>query len=374
MNEKSLMKQSSLDLSKAFNLEESTQRVKDYARWTTVGMIACGIELLWVKKNLKHGEWEDWIKDELKWHPNTVRYLINAAKLYGDEQGLRLNHKQVLAAEKDKIAGLYSNPQLAVDLATNLTPAQVWGHQPHQLTSGDNWLRVYNVWNFAFRDLSLGEEWAGNIPGQIAMNVIHYYTKEGDLVVDPMAGGGSTVDACKKLNRRCLAYDIEPLEEKGIKYNDVRKGGFPDKCNGCDLIFLDPPYYKINRPLYSEDSVSALEIDEFRGFVKKLARDCFTTVKDDGFVSFLIQNYYIKFASLDGYLDLAREAIVYFEDAGFKMVNRISCPQSSEVYSASDVELAKKQRGMLNLLRDLTVFQKATMYSKRQQLKALGDV
>lgn len=357
MNEKSLMKQGSLDLSKAFNLEESTQRVKDYARWTTVGMIACGIEFMWVKKNLKHGEWEDWVKNGLGWNPSTAYRFINVAKLYCEEQALPIKRRDDLNVTREKFSYLLaSNLASTQDLAmANIDP---WGNLPRQLTSGDNWLRVYNVWNFAFRDPNLGEKWAGNIPGQIAMNVIHYYTKEGDLVVDPMAGGGSTVDACKKMNRRCLAYEIEPLEEKGIKYNDVRKGGFPDECNGCDLIFLDPPYYKINRPLYSEDSVSALEIDEFRGFVKKLARDCFATVKDNGFVSFLIQNYYIKFASLDGYLDLAREAIVYFEDAGFKVVNRISCPQSSEVYSASDVELAKKQRGMLNLLRDLTIFQR----------------
>lgn len=337
-----------------FNLDESTERIKGYARWTITGMIACGVELMWIKKNLKHGEWEPWIKNELGWNSTTAYRFMNAARLYLKEQGIKQIQTGTLVSYRETLA---SNLALAQDLAIR-SDIDPWGHQPRQLTAGDNWLRVYNVWNFAFRDPSLGEEWAGNIPGQIAMNVLHYYTKEGDLVVDPMAGGGSTVDVCKKLNRRCLAYDIEPLSEKGIKYNDVRKGGFPEECKACDLIFLDPPYYKINRPLYSEGSVSALEIDEFRDFVKKLAKNCSTTVRDDGFVSFLIQNYYTKFASVDGYLDLTREAIQSFEDAGFTMVNRINCPQSSEVYQAPDVELAKQRHGMLNLLRDLTIFQR----------------
>ena len=39
------------------------------------------------------------------------------------------------------------------------------------------------------------------------MNVLYYYSKQGDLVLDPMAGGGSTIDACLIMNRKCRAYD-----------------------------------------------------------------------------------------------------------------------------------------------------------------------
>lgn len=340
-----------------FNLEEATTRIRGYAKWTTAGMIACGVELMWVKKNLKHGEWLSWIEEELQWSPMTISRLMNMGRLYLKEQGVKQIQKATIASYRETIA-LNLTPALNLAIRSNIDP---WGHQPRQLTARDTWLKVYNVWNFAFRDPDLGEEWAGNIPGQIALNVIYYYTKEGDLVVDPMAGGGSTIDACARLNRRCLAYDIQPLEEKGIRGNDVRKDGFPPESKGCDLIFLDPPYYKINRPLYSEESVSALEIDGFRAFVGNLARDCFNTVKNGGFVSFLIQNYYTKFASLNGYLDLTQEAIFYFSGAGFKIVNRINCPQTSQVYSPSDVELAKQRGGMLNLVRDLTIFRKETL-------------
>ena len=331
--------------------------MKDSATWTVAGMIACGIELMWVKSNLKHGDWGDWVNGKLGWSFSTTSRLMNMARLYAKQNNLRIEHKQVLAAQRQRIYSLYSNLALTQSLPTNhLDP---WGNKPRQLTTSDNWLRVYDVWNFAFRDPNLGEEWPGNIPGQIAMNVIHYYTKEGDLVIDPMAGGGSTIDACKKLNRRCVAYDINPLKEKGIKYNDITKG-FPNECENCDLIFLDPPYYKINRPLYGEQSVSALEIDEFNLFVIQLAKDCYKTVKVGGYTTFLMQNYYTEFASLNGHIDLTVGAIVFFAGAGFKLASRINCPQSSDVYSGWDIELAKQNGVMLNLVRDLLIFKKLT--------------
>ncbi len=217
------------------------------------------------------------------------------------------------------------------------------------------WLRVYNVWNFQ-RDVMLGQEHPGNIPGQIALNILHYYTSEGDLVIDPMAGGGSTIDACKRLNRKCFAYDID-IKRDDIIYNNIRQG-FPLETKDCQLIFLDPPYYQIMRDKYIEASVSSLDLQGFLDFLDELAANCYKTVKQGGFVTFLCQNYYSKFASLDGYINFGIEGYKRFTNAGFVLVNEINCPQSSQVYSASDVELAKKQKGMLNLVRDLLVFRK----------------
>ncbi len=48
--------------------------------------------------------------------------------------------------------------------------------------------RGFNVWNFADADPRFGREYPGRIPGQSVANVLAYYTKPGDLVLDPMAG------------------------------------------------------------------------------------------------------------------------------------------------------------------------------------------
>lgn len=40
---------------------------------------------------------------------------------------------------------------------------------------------------------------------------IDNFSKEGDLILDPFIGGGTTKIACSLINRRCLALDIDPM-------------------------------------------------------------------------------------------------------------------------------------------------------------------
>ena len=284
-----------------------------------------GKTLSWVKREVGHGNFEVWTKENVWFSISTAQHFMQYARECDSRQFLLEYHGK--SALKNGTVPLL------------------------------DWLRVTNHWFFTSRDDTLGIEYPGNIPGQIALNVIYYYTNEGDLVVDPMAGGGSTIDACNRLNRRCLAYDINLVRED-VKCNDITKG-FPDEAKNCDLIFLDPPYYKIMRDKYVEASVSSLDLPGFLDFLDELAAYCYQTIKNRGFVSFLCQNYYHKFASLEnGYTNFGIEGYKKFTDKGFNLVNLINCPQTSQVYSASDVELAKKQRGMLNLVRDLFIFQK----------------
>ena len=78
----------------------------------------------------------------------------------------------------------------------------------------DDWLRYYDVWNFAEKLKGFGEERPAQCPPQVILNFIYYFTKKNDLIVDPMAGGGATTDCAKYLNRRSLCYDIKPFDEK----------------------------------------------------------------------------------------------------------------------------------------------------------------
>lgn len=69
--------------------------------------------------------------------------------------------------------------------------------------------------------------------------VLYLYTKEGDLVVDPMAGGGTTKDVCRVMKRNCLAYDINPSRDD-IIHHDITEG-YLEEAEGCNLVFIDPP-------------------------------------------------------------------------------------------------------------------------------------
>jgi hypothetical protein len=58
------------------------------------------------------------------------------------------------------------------------------------------------------------------------------------------------------------------------------------------------------------------------------------------------------------FYDLPYYCMKLFESAGFKEVQRISIPLTTQVKSHHDVEYAKKNRIMLNINRDLIVYRK----------------
>jgi DNA modification methylase len=95
-------------------------------------------------------------------------------------------------------------------------PTQNYGDKPH----GDN-------------------KYRGVTPAFVIWNLLQRYTKEGDLVVDPMCGSGTTIDVCKEEGRRVIGYDISPVRPDIIQ-NDARK--IPLEDNSVDMVFIDSPY------------------------------------------------------------------------------------------------------------------------------------
>ena len=80
----------------------------------------------------------------------------------------------------------------------------------------------------------------GATPSYIIWNLLQRYTKEKELVVDPCAGSGTTLDVARDLNRRALGYDVHPTR-KDIFRVDARK--LPPELTGkVDFVFVDPPY------------------------------------------------------------------------------------------------------------------------------------
>lgn len=43
------------------------------------------------------------------------------------------------------------------------------------------------------------------------LDIVEFFSNEGDCVLDPCAGSGTTALACKLLNRNCVSYEIDPV-------------------------------------------------------------------------------------------------------------------------------------------------------------------
>lgn len=93
-----------------------------------------------------------------------------------------------------------------------------------------------------------GKGYAGATPSWIVWNLLSRYTREGDLVVDPMAGSGTTVAVAREMGRRALGYDLAPAAKEVFRA-DARH--LPLEDGKADFVFLDPPYS--DHIAYSDD-------------------------------------------------------------------------------------------------------------------------
>lgn len=164
------------------------------------------------------------------------------------------------------------------------------------------------VWSFPERG-----NWAthkptyrGNWAPQIPRNLILKYTKEGDLVLDPMVGAGTTLIEAKLLNRDAIGIDINSqaikLSKESLEFEvenkskqecyigDVRK---LEKIasDSIDLVLTHPPYLNIIR--YSETSLASDlsnigSLSRFLSEFEPAVKGLFRVLKPDHYCAILI--------------------------------------------------------------------------------------
>jgi ParB family transcriptional regulator, chromosome partitioning protein len=213
----------------------------------------------------------------------------------------------------------------------------------------------YDVWSFK-HDRAFGIPHPGSIPPGIVAHTLHYFTEPGALVVDPMAGGGTTLDVCESMGRRCLAYDLHSVRPD-VVVHDVNQE-FPLEANGCDLIFCDPPYHTMLARQYAGDCAADVPLTSWTAFLDALARNTFATLRPGGRIALLLANQTEKDLPAGfGYLDHAFLGYQALIRAGFLPERRISCPMDGS-YLPQDVRRARLDGRMLGQVRDLIVARK----------------
>ncbi|MGI0025394.1 MAG: TRM11 family SAM-dependent methyltransferase, partial [Nitrososphaera sp.] len=135
--------------------------------------------------------------------------------------------------------------------------------------------------------------YAGVTPAFVIYNMVRRYTEPGDLVLDPMAGSGTTIDVCNEEGRRCTAYDISPTRPD-ITQNDSRR--IPLTDGSVDMIFVDSPYgdnIAYNEHPNNIGKISA-ESEEFYESLEKIIEECNRVLKPGKTIGWLIGDQWVK--------------------------------------------------------------------------------
>ncbi|MBA7558451.1 hypothetical protein ES708_00054 [subsurface metagenome] len=215
--------------------------------------------------------------------------------------------------------------------------------------------QIGDVWLFSSCDDAYGiSGFPGRIPGQIVENLLHFYTKPFDKVIDPMAGSGTTMDVCKAMYRRCLTFDLKPMKEN-IALHNVRDG-FPPRARRCDFIILDPPYYRKKDESYHPESISSLPHQEYLAAFAKLAHDSYRILNKGGHLALVMSNY-LDEENPRGSVWLW-DYIELFRKAKFTPIRELQCPLSTQSLHPGHVEQFRKARLMAKLTRSIVVFEK----------------
>lgn len=173
-------------------------------------------------------------------------------------------------------------------------------------------LETTTLWDYptqSYGKTSKGNnKYPGVTPAFIIYNLVQRYTKPGDLVVDPMAGSGTTIDVCKEEGRQVIGYDIGPAHREVIQ-NDARN--IPLDENSVDLVFIDSPYSDNERYSDHPDCIGRISCEDERFFdeLEKVAREAHRILKPGKVLGWLIGDQWVK---------------KRFTPVGFKLYDRLS--------------------------------------------------
>lgn len=203
-------------------------------------------------------------------------------------------------------------------------------------------------------------------------NLVLRYSKEGDYLLDPMIGGGTTAIECKLLNRNLLALDINPyaiaLTKEALQFeneynpkirvelNDARYLGML-KDNSIDFILTHPPYadiIKYSDKKIEEDLSNIHELELFCCEMGKVAKELYRVLKMNHFCAILIGDTRRK----KMYQPLAYKIMQIFLDSGFELKEDIIKQQHNCKATGFWENKSKEANFLLIKHEHLFVFQK----------------
>lgn len=215
-------------------------------------------------------------------------------------------------------------------------------------------------------------DWRGNWSPEVARNLILRYSNEGDILLDPMIGGGTTAIEAKILNRNILCSDVNDraldrtkasldFEVENDAWQKIVKHDARDlgkaKDESVDFILTHPPYADIIK--YSdgklEDDLSNIhDIDKFADEMEKVAKELYRVLKPGKFCAILIGDTRRN----KMYQPMAYKVMDRFMKSGFQLKEDIIKRQFNCKATGFWVKKSQESNFLLIMHEHLFIFQK----------------
>ena len=156
--------------------------------------------------------------------------------------------------------------------------------------------QVTTLWDYPSQHYGDDEQgrqsFRGATPSYVVWNVLQRFTTEGERVLDPFCGSGTTLDVCKDTGREGVGFDLAPTRPD-IKQADARS--LPLKSKTVDLVFMDPPY--ADNLEYSDDPrcIGKLKADgRYQRAMRLVLDECARVLRDERMLAIYVCDVFQK--------------------------------------------------------------------------------
>jgi hypothetical protein len=218
---------------------------------------------------------------------------------------------------------------------------------------------AFDIWSYGGKYEGDNSRFGKLHPG-IVESLLWLYTEPDQIVVDPFAGAGTTIEVAKRMGRRVWASDLSSAAEYPllpIRTHDIATGWPDDAPRRAHLIILDPPYWMQAAGKYSDSfaDLANMSLDDFIAAWAGTVKGCAEHLDERGHLAFIVSPAQVGSLASGKVIDLAHLMYNAAESAGLTCERRIIVPYSTQQATGQQVDAAREHRKLLKLYRDLVV-------------------
>lgn len=210
-------------------------------------------------------------------------------------------------------------------------------------------MRVHTttLWDYPSQQHGDGDQgdkaYVGATPSHVIWNVLHRYSREGDVVVDPFCGSGTTLDVARELKREGRGFDLNPTRPEIVRA-DARDLPLDDAS--AQVVFMDPPYG--DHIDYSDDPRCIGKLDSGgtdggKGYYEamtKVTREIARVLKPGGHMALYVSDSHVKGRGDKGFMPI-----------GFELFQTMRSPWAAGGAGLLPIDIVSVVRGNQKLSR-----------------------